>query len=214
MTRKIESWSGDIYQNGENLGEKYENLKGRELVIVGAAVLDIGLAHLVEKKLSRINEVEAFLGLNDTGMAPLGTFGSRIQASLLLGLINQDEAIAFRAIKSIRNAFAHKVNTSFKTDKVHIEINKLIPKFSEFVIEHGTEEKKEERRKKLKFFENNYVDEMVGQNIFRITICSMQIVIDERISSTQSVDDDKEMHKKVRDVFENIKIIFKKKSAV
>src|SRR5581483_8478271 len=101
--RKIEDWITQVYEGSQKIGEKYGSLKGRELGIVAAAVLDNGLAHLIEKKLRNDGgEVGSALGLDGDGRAPLGSFGSRIQMAYLLGLISADEMALFRAFKQIR----------------------------------------------------------------------------------------------------------------
>lgn len=114
MAWKVEKWLADVYPGLSKFDSEYKNLSDRELAIVGGACIDLALAELISKRFVDIpNEYESFLGLNEDGRAPSGSFGARIQLALLLGLIREGDAEALRLIKKIRNRFSHRINTSF-----------------------------------------------------------------------------------------------------
>jgi hypothetical protein len=140
MARKIENWNTGVFRDLNQYIHGNRNSSARELVIIVAATIDNGLAHLIEMKLVEDKkEIESFLGLSDDGRAPVGSLGSRIQLSYLLGLISKRETIIFGAIKSIRNKFAHKVNMTFLNINVVNELKKIISNFKNLEIEiNGT----------------------------------------------------------------------------
>ena len=53
------------------------------------------------------------LGVNGDGRAPAGSFGARIQLGLLVGLLTPGDAAPLRAIKELRDLFAHHVRIDF-----------------------------------------------------------------------------------------------------
>ncbi len=114
MAWKNEKWLRDIFPGPDRIYEEYRLLPDRELSIVAAAVLDAAIAELLFLRL-RGPEIErhAFLGLDGDGRAPCGSFGARIQMAVLLDLITKDDATILRAIKNLRNKFAHEVNATF-----------------------------------------------------------------------------------------------------
>ena len=80
MAWKIERWLAEVFPGEERIYSEYRTLPPRELAIVSAAVLDVALAELLALRLSgEDREIEAFLGLNGDGRAPVATFGGRIQ---------------------------------------------------------------------------------------------------------------------------------------
>lgn len=58
-------------------------------------------------------EMEDFLGLDGNGRAPCAAFGAKIQIALLAGVLTPTDAGILRAIKGIRNRFAHEVRADF-----------------------------------------------------------------------------------------------------
>ncbi len=119
MVWKIERWLTGVFPGESQIYSEYRSLPPRELAIVAAAVLDVALAELLSLRLAEHeNEVEEFLGLDGDGRAPAGTFGARIQLALLVGLISSDDAAILRAIKELRNLFAHRVRVGFLSPAV------------------------------------------------------------------------------------------------
>src|SRR5687768_433997 len=114
MTWKTERWLDEVFPGESQIYSEYRTLSPRELAIVAAAVLDVALAELLVLRLSPYDkEAQEFLGLNGDGRAPTGTFGSRIQLGLLIGLLTPEDASILRVIKELRNLFAHRVDVSF-----------------------------------------------------------------------------------------------------
>jgi hypothetical protein len=82
-------------------------------------VLDGALAHLLSCRLVDCpSEYEEFLGLNEDGRAPCGSFGARIQLALLLGIITPTDASLLRTVKNIRNKLAHRVKADYHSPEV------------------------------------------------------------------------------------------------
>ena len=119
MAWKNEKWLSNIFPGPERIYEKYRLLSDRELSIVAASVLDAAIAELLFLRLTGSEtERHAFLGLDGDGRAPCGSFGSRIQLAVVLDLITKDDATILRAIKNLRNRFAHEVNVTFTSANV------------------------------------------------------------------------------------------------
>lgn len=126
MPWKIERWLAEVFPGETKIYSEYRSLPPRELAIVSAAVLDVALAELLALRLvDREKESEEFLGLNGDGRAPVGSFGSRIQLGLLVGLLTPDDTAILRAIKELRNLFAHRVRINFLTPSVLKATTKL-----------------------------------------------------------------------------------------
>lgn len=192
MPRKIEDWSLEIYNGPANLSEKYDKLSGRELVIVASSVLDIGLAHLIEKRLRNDpKEIEGFLGMDGDGRAPAGSFGSKIQLAYLLGLIDQSQRDVLRAIKQVRNIMAHKVKRNLTSPDANREIQKLIPLFTELSLAID----RLDRRPKSERFDNykaqTKASERVACTVILVVVSYMEVIIDGMIKATRSLDHDK-----------------------
>jgi len=103
----------------DKIYSEYRSLPDRELVIVGTAVLDTALAELLTLRLYDYpDEYESFLGLNDDGRAPCGSFGARIQLAVLTGVIRHKDAEILRIIKQIRNKMAHRVKIEFTSKEI------------------------------------------------------------------------------------------------
>jgi hypothetical protein len=126
MAWKIERWLAEVFPGETKIYSEYRSLPPRELAIVSAAVIDVALAELLVLRLAdQTKEVEEFLGLNGDGRAPAGSFGSRIQLGLLVGLLTPDDAATLRTIKELRNLFAHRVHIDFLSPSVLKATTKL-----------------------------------------------------------------------------------------
>jgi hypothetical protein len=141
MVWKIERWLSEVFPGEEDIYSEYRALSQRELAIVCAAVLDVALAELLWLRLRECGkESEEFLGLNADGHAPAGSFGARIQLGVLVGLLTPDDAATLRAIKELRNLFAHRVKLTFLSPtarKVTTKLHSLWLKRSEALIQAG-----------------------------------------------------------------------------
>jgi hypothetical protein len=114
MAWKAEHWLEEVFPGKSRIYEEYRLLTSRELAVVAAAVLDLALATLLSRRFIDIaSESDAFLGVNGDGRAPAASFGARIQLALLIGVITESDAEILRAIKEIRNLFAHRVHVDF-----------------------------------------------------------------------------------------------------
>jgi hypothetical protein len=119
MAWKIERWMSQVFPGADSIYSEYRALGRRELAVVVAGVLDLAIAELLRKRLlDQPKECEEFLGLNEDGRAPCGTFGSRIQLALLTGIITAEDAGLLRSIKAIRNKFAHRILVDFDSPQV------------------------------------------------------------------------------------------------
>lgn len=127
MAWKVEKWLTEVFPGQSRIYDEYHTLPPRELVIVGAASLDLALAELLSKRvIDNPQEYEEFLGLNEDGRAPAGSFGARIQMALLLGILTEGDAAALRIIKKIRNRFAHRVRISFSDAPIKTLLSNLL----------------------------------------------------------------------------------------
>ncbi|GEM_PF-1283485 len=132
MAWRIEKWLSDVFPGASRIYEEYRHLTRRELAIVTAGVLDLAIAELLSMRLAGTpREREEFLGLSGDGRAPAGSFGARIQLSVLTGIITQEDAEILRAIKNIRNRFAHRVNVDFTSAEVLPLTRRLCEKWRE-----------------------------------------------------------------------------------
>lgn len=141
MAWKVERWLDDVFPGKDRIYDEYRHLPRRELGVVAAAVLDVALAELLSRRLiDKPKECEEFLGLNEDGRAPCGSFGSRIQLALLLGIITDTDASLLRTVKNIRNKLAHRVKADYNTPDVLPLVVSLHDKFlsqSNRLIERG-----------------------------------------------------------------------------
>jgi hypothetical protein len=88
----------------------------RGLALVGASFIDSKLRDTV---LASFYDRAAGKKMLDGGGAPLGTFSSRAQAALALGLIERDEYVQITLIRKIRNEFAHEIHgISFNSPRI------------------------------------------------------------------------------------------------
>lgn len=126
MAWKTEQWMRDVFPGMDRIYDEYRLLPRRELAVVAGAVLDSALVELLSKRLSGPDsEMHAFLGVNGDGRAPCGSFGSRIQLALLTHIITDSDVTVLRAIKNIRNQFAHEVKSDFNSPSVLPLVTKL-----------------------------------------------------------------------------------------
>src|SRR5262245_47658063 len=113
--RKLERWTADLFpDNIEAVKARMQDLLGfgfRELAIVGAAILDAALAELIAYRLfDDPDRIATFLGAAGESTAPLASFGAKIQAAYLLGLIDSKALQGLSDFKDIRNFMAHRAN--------------------------------------------------------------------------------------------------------
>lgn len=135
MSWKIERWLESVFPGKEKIYSAYRHLSDRELAIVAGGVLDLALAEMIALRLvDSPKEAESFLGLDGTGNAPGGTFGARIQLAALLGIITAEDARILRALKGVRNAFAHRVSVSFCDDAVQPYVRSLFTQWFERAV--------------------------------------------------------------------------------
>lgn len=129
MAWKIEKWLAAVFPGPDSIYSAYRQLPRRELAIVAAASLDLALAELIAQRLVDFpKECEQFLGADEDGRAPAGSFGARIQLALLLGIITPADCEQLRIIKAIRNKFAHKVQIDFTSPSVRPLVHALYDK--------------------------------------------------------------------------------------
>ena len=139
MAWKVERWLAEVFPGEENIYSEYRNLPPRELAIVTVAVLDSALVEILTLRLrDNEKEIEAFLGLDGDGRAPVGTFGARIQLGLLLGVLTKRDVDILRTLKNVRNGFAHQVNVGFLSPLILKETTKLVSLWIE-LSEHLSE---------------------------------------------------------------------------
>lgn len=141
MAWKTEQWMRDIFPGADKIYSEYHQLPRRELAVVAGAVLDAALAELLAKRLNGPEkEIHSFLGLDGDGRAPCGSFGARIQLAQLTSLISAKDAAILRAIKKIRNLFAHEVRSDFNSELVLpniIKLNDLFLSQENYLIDSG-----------------------------------------------------------------------------
>lgn len=134
MTWKVERWLKDVFPGEEQIYAAYRHLSDRELAIVAGGVLDLALAELLTLRMvDNAKEAESFLGLDGSGNAPGGTFGARIQLAVLLGVLTEEDARILRAVKNVRNAFAHRINLDLCNDAVQPHVRTLFTQWFERV---------------------------------------------------------------------------------
>lgn len=95
-------------------------------VLITASFLDSQLKTIIEAFFveERMNK-KLLLRIIEGPNAPVGTFSSRILMSYALGLINEQEYQSIEAIRSIRNKFAHELTTTFDSEKLTGQFDKL-----------------------------------------------------------------------------------------
>lgn len=105
----------------------------RGCALVAAAYLDHELGKLLRAFfVDDPSTADEFLGNN----RPLGTFSSRIQACLLLGLLRKDQCRDLDLIRKIRNEFAHlSERLSFESPQIRDRCKSFSTKLSSVHIE-------------------------------------------------------------------------------
>jgi hypothetical protein len=89
-------------------------------------MIDTILADLIASSLRNdVSEVEAFVGLDADGRAPLGSFGARIQGAYLMRLIDRPQRDVLRCLKDVRNLFSHHVCVSFADQRVVLKVKRI-----------------------------------------------------------------------------------------
>lgn len=111
MAWKLEPWSTALGTSFVALQKSMAGLADRETVIVACALIDTGLAELLAQRLTgRKSEIEEFLGAQEDGRAPAGSFGARILLARLTGILESEDVALLRALKSLRNDVAHRTD--------------------------------------------------------------------------------------------------------
>jgi len=110
-TNKLKSLSHATLDDKAREAFFREVLKGsdRSAAIMAAAAVEHALVSLIRTKLIDLKQENEELAFGDRGL--FATFGSRIQISLLLQLIDETEQRDLNVIKAVRNAFAHSVQS-------------------------------------------------------------------------------------------------------
>lgn len=87
----------------------------RVVAIVGGALVEEVLARLLREFLRQDEKVldQAF-GFSK----PIGTFSAKVDLGYLLGVYGKEVHQDLHCLRRIRNEFAHKLNTTFKTQKL------------------------------------------------------------------------------------------------
>jgi hypothetical protein len=90
--------------------------RGRGLVLVGAARLDLALEHLLKAVMAPSADPDDKLFTPDRS---LGSYGAKIALAARLGLIEAPIEQALHAIRSVRNDFAHSAAEPTLADSRH-----------------------------------------------------------------------------------------------
>ena len=127
--RKLELWSSELFTGCTVEGAKaYDHLNGRELIIVGAAVIDSALLELIELRLVNNNtEQDGLLGITKFD-CPVSSLTSRARLAFLLGLIRQVESETIRLLANLRNHVAHRASAKLDDPEVLKYTEKLLNK--------------------------------------------------------------------------------------
>lgn len=122
---KIERWRKDVAAavNDEELLKSYKTQSSRDLIIYVTAVIDVALAELLAMRLiDDAKEPTEFLGANEDGRAPAGSFGARMQLAYLAGLMPTRTLQGLRKLKALRNMMAHRVEVSLLSEKAQAQL--------------------------------------------------------------------------------------------
>jgi DNA-binding MltR family transcriptional regulator len=90
--------------------EELKTESDRGVAILGVSMLDQRLVELIRHLLVPCPQAQNLLGGNN---APLGTFASRLDMAVAIGLIGQNEYKECNTLRKIRNDFAHKFEVAF-----------------------------------------------------------------------------------------------------
>jgi hypothetical protein len=127
---RIERWEAEVLPRLSVILEEHLKLSLRDSTILTTALLDLGLADLINKRLAGPeHEIVEFLGADEDGRAPCGSFGSRIQLARLIGIISDEDARLLRQLKALRNTLAHRVDGT--SERVVKELVKVWDSFSD-----------------------------------------------------------------------------------
>jgi hypothetical protein len=112
--------------------------------IVAAAQVEDALASAIRGRLRELSDTQDD-AVFDGATAPLNTFSAKIELGFALGIYDQPVAEDLRAIKAIRNRFAHVIAArAFQDDQVARQCRKLhCPAF--LAAEKGEEEEQDPR---------------------------------------------------------------------
>jgi hypothetical protein len=91
-------------EQATNVAMQMMTERGRGLVLVGAARLDLALEHLLKAVMAPSADPDDKLFTPDRS---LGSYGAKISLAARLGLIEAPVEQALHAIRSVRNDFAH-----------------------------------------------------------------------------------------------------------
>jgi len=91
-------------EQARNVAVQMMTERGRGLVLVGAARLDLALEHLLKAVMAPSHDPDDKLFTPDRS---LGSYGAKISLAARLGLIEPSIEQALHAIRSVRNDFAH-----------------------------------------------------------------------------------------------------------
>ena len=103
-------------EQARNVAVQMMSERGRGLVLVGAARLDLALEHLLKAVMAPSAEPDDKLFTPDRS---LGSYGAKISLAARLGLIEPPIEQALHAIRSVRNDFAHSAGDPTLTEPRH-----------------------------------------------------------------------------------------------
>lgn len=106
-----------------SMGQIIVDESDRGCVLVAASFLEQELGSLLSAFFVEGDEAKQLLRVD----GPLGSFSSRIDASLALGLISRDVGRQLHLIRKIRNEFAHSVEATFDNPGVRDRCRALSP---------------------------------------------------------------------------------------
>lgn len=110
-------------QIASGLKEVITSRSDRIVAIVGGAVVDEALYRMLLYRMRRDEGVNEFYFGPD---GPLGSFGSRVNLAYLLQAIDKPTRDSLSAMAKIRNAFAHRLDITFRSNAP--EIKKHLPR--------------------------------------------------------------------------------------
>lgn len=123
--KKAEIWSKDFLPHyEENEISYFDELHGRELLIVSCAILDLALDEMIRKRFVDDHEIiEQFMSFDN---GSISSFSSKIKCAYLLGILRKEEYATLNELRKLRNEFAHKVNVDFNSQEVNTIMSKII----------------------------------------------------------------------------------------
>jgi hypothetical protein len=103
-------------EQARNVALQMMRERGRGLVLVGAARLDLALEHLLKAVMAPSSDPDDKLFTPDRS---LGSYGAKISLAARLGLIEPSIEQALHAIRSVRNDYAHSAGEPSLADARH-----------------------------------------------------------------------------------------------